>query len=50
MSAAGGRADEISTKTDIGQSGSSVIEAPVGVMPDPWDWIVGKRIRPAEAE
>ncbi|MCH8926833.1 MAG: hypothetical protein IH924_11985 [Proteobacteria bacterium] len=34
----------------FGQSGPSVIEVPVGVMPDPWDWIVGKRIRPAEAE
>ena len=34
----------------FGQSGPSVIEVPVGVMPDPWDWIVGKRIRPAEAD
>ena len=32
----------------FGQSGPSVIEVPVGVMPDPWDWTVGKRIRPAE--
>jgi len=34
----------------FGPSGPSVIEVPVGVMPDPWDWIVGTRVRPAEAE
>ncbi len=34
----------------FGQSGPSVIEVPVGVMPDPWAWSLGKRIRPAEAE
>ena len=34
----------------FGQSGPSVIEVPVGVMPDPWDWIVGSRVRPAEGE
>ncbi len=34
----------------FGQSGPSVIEVPVGVMPDPWDWIVGTRGRPAEPE
>ncbi len=30
----------------FGHAGPSAIEVPVGVMPDPWDWIVGKRIRP----
>ncbi|MFQ5959469.1 MAG: thiamine pyrophosphate-dependent enzyme [Alphaproteobacteria bacterium] len=27
----------------------SVIEVPMGVTPDPWDWFVGKRVRPANA-
>ncbi len=31
------------------QSGPSVIEVPMGVMPDPWAWSVGTRIRPAAA-
>ncbi len=34
----------------FGQSGPSVIEVPVGVMPDPWAWFLGERIRPAKAE
>ncbi len=34
----------------FGQSGPSMIKVPVGVMLDPWDWIVGTRVRPAEAE
>ncbi len=32
------------------QSGPCVIEVPVGVMPDPWAWVLGERIRPAKAE
>jgi len=33
----------------FGRSGPSVIEVPQGVMPDPWAWSVGTRIRPAAA-
>jgi acetolactate synthase-1/2/3 large subunit len=33
----------------FGRSGPSVIEVPMGVMPDPWEWYLGKRIRPAQA-
>jgi acetolactate synthase-1/2/3 large subunit len=33
----------------FGHSGPSVIEVPMGVMPDPWEWSVGTRIRPAKA-
>ncbi len=29
------------------QSGPSVIEVPMGLMPDPWEWYLGTRIRPA---
>ncbi len=28
------------------QPGPSLIEVPFGVTPDPWDWFVGKRVRP----
>jgi acetolactate synthase-1/2/3 large subunit len=33
----------------FGRSGPSLIEVPQGVMPDPWAWSVGTRIRPAAA-
>ncbi len=31
----------------FGQSGPSLIEVPMEVMPDPWEWFLGKRVRPA---
>ncbi len=30
----------------FGRAGPSVIEVPMGVMPDPWEWYIGKRPRP----
>ena len=33
----------------FGRSGPSLIEVPMGVMPDPWEWSIGKRVRPAGA-
>jgi acetolactate synthase-1/2/3 large subunit len=33
----------------FGRSGPSLIEVPMGVMPDPWEWSVGTRVRPAAA-
>ncbi|MHA1153575.1 MAG: thiamine pyrophosphate-dependent enzyme [Alphaproteobacteria bacterium] len=33
----------------FGRSGPSVIEVPMGVMPDPWEWYLGKPIRPPQA-